>query len=110
LRYCLIENYVKGKNEKESFERRREMKEVTGNLNAGGMKMAIVVSRFNSFFTEQLVKGAEDCFVRHGGKDADLLLVRVPGANEIPQVAQKLATSGTYSAIIALGPRGNASC
>jgi 6,7-dimethyl-8-ribityllumazine synthase len=79
------------------------MKEVTGNLNATGMKMAIVVSRFNSFFTEQLVKGATDCFVRHGGKESDLVLVRVPGANEIPQVAQKIASAGTVNAVIALG-------
>ncbi len=79
------------------------MKEIAGKLDATGMKMAIVVSRFNSFFTEQLVKGAADCFVRHGGKDADLTLVRVPGANEIPQVAQKLAASGQVDAVVALG-------
>jgi 6,7-dimethyl-8-ribityllumazine synthase len=79
------------------------MKEIAGQLEAGGMKMAIVVSRFNSFFTEQLVKGAADCFVRHGGKDEDLTLVRVPGANEVPQVVQKLAASGAYSAVVALG-------
>jgi len=79
------------------------MKEINGNLNATGMKMAIVVSRFNSFFTEQLVKGAEDCFIRHGGSADDLTLVRIPGANETPQVVQKLAASGNYSAVIALG-------
>ncbi|MCL2103564.1 MAG: 6,7-dimethyl-8-ribityllumazine synthase [Kiritimatiellaeota bacterium] len=79
------------------------MKEINGNLNATGMKMAIVVSRFNSFFTEQLVKGAEDCFVRHGGNGDDLTLVRVPGTNEAPQAAQKLAASGKYDAVIALG-------
>jgi len=79
------------------------MKEIVGNLDATGMKMALVVSRFNSFFTEQLVKGAADCFVRHGGKDADLTVVRVPGANEIPQVAQKLAASGKVDAVVALG-------
>jgi len=79
------------------------MKEINGNLNAAGMKMAIVVSRFNSFFTEQLVKGAEDCFIRHGGDADDLTLVRIPGANETPQVVQKLAASGNYSAVIALG-------
>ncbi len=79
------------------------MKEIAGQLDATGMKLAIVVSRFNSFFTEQLVKGAADCFVRHGGKDDDLTLVRVPGANEIPNVAQKLAASGSYSAVVALG-------
>jgi 6,7-dimethyl-8-ribityllumazine synthase len=79
------------------------MKEINGNLNATGMKMAIVVSRFNSFFTEQLVKGAEDCFLRHGGAADGLTLVRIPGANETPQVVQKLAQSGQYSAVIALG-------
>jgi 6,7-dimethyl-8-ribityllumazine synthase len=79
------------------------MKEINGNLNATGMKMAIVVSRFNSFFTEQLVKGAEDCFMRHGGNGDDLTLVRIPGANETPQVVQKLAASGNYNAVIALG-------
>jgi len=79
------------------------MKEINGNLNAAGLKMAIVVSRFNSFFTEQLVKGAEDCFVRHGGGADDLTLVRIPGANETPLAAQKLAASGKYDAVIALG-------
>ena len=79
------------------------MKEIAGKLDATGMKMALVVSRFNSFFTEQLVKGAADCFVRHGGSEKDLTLVRVPGANEIPQVAQKLAASGKLDAVVALG-------
>jgi len=79
------------------------MREIAGQLDATGMKMALVVSRFNSFFTEQLVKGAADCFIRHGGKDEDLTLVRVPGANEVPQVVQKLAASGTVDAVVALG-------
>ena len=79
------------------------MKEIAGQLDATGIKMALVVSRFNSFFTEQLVQGAADCFVRHGGKDEDLTLVRVPGANEVPQIVQKLAASGTVDAVVALG-------
>lgn len=79
------------------------MREIVGKLDAAGMKLALVVSRFNSFFTEQLVKGAEDCFVRHGGAGDDLTLVRVPGANEVPNVAQKLAASGKYQAVVALG-------
>ncbi len=79
------------------------MKEIVGKLDATGLKMALVVSRFNSFFTEQLVKGAVDCFVRHGGKEADLTLVRVPGANELPQVAQRLAATGKVDAVVALG-------
>lgn len=79
------------------------MKEINGKLDASGMKMALVVARFNTFFTEQLINGAEDCFVRHGGVSDDLVLVRVPGANEIPGVAKKLAASGKYQAVIALG-------
>lgn len=79
------------------------MQEIIGKLDASGMKMALVVSRFNSFFTEQLVKGAADCFTRHGGQEADLTLVRVPGANELPLVVQRLAASGTVDAVIALG-------
>lgn len=79
------------------------MKEITGKLDAAGMRLALVLSRFNSFFTEQLLKGAEDCFVRHGGSEKDLTLVRVPGANDIPTVAAKLAQSGKFDAVLALG-------
>jgi 6,7-dimethyl-8-ribityllumazine synthase len=79
------------------------MKEIVGKMDATGMRMAIVVSRFNSFFTEQLVKGAADCFVRHGGEEKNLTLVRVPGANELPSVAQRLAASGKFDAVVALG-------
>ena len=78
------------------------MNEIVGNLTATGMKMALIVSRFNSFLTEQLVKGAEDAFVRMGGKTENLTLVRVPGAYEIPVVAKKLAAT-KIDAIIALG-------
>ena len=49
------------------------------------------------------MKGAVDCFVRHGGKEADLTLVRVPGANELPQVAQRLAATGKVDAVVTLG-------
>ena len=79
------------------------MKEVVGDLSAKGMRIALVVSRFNSFLTEQLVKGATDAFLRHGGADKDLVLVRVPGAYEIPLAAKKLASSGKVDAIVALG-------
>lgn len=78
------------------------MKEVTGNLCAKGMKVALVVSRFNSFLTEQLVKGAVDAFVRMGGDEKGLTLVRVPGAYEIPLVAKRMALK-KYDAVIALG-------
>ena len=79
------------------------MKEVVGDLSAKGMRIALVASRFNSFLTEQLVKGATDAFLRHGGADKDLVLVRVPGAYEIPLAAKKLASSGKVDAIVALG-------
>ena len=79
------------------------MKEINGQLCSKGMKMALVVSRFNSFLTEQLVKGAEDAFVRMGGDDKDLVLVRVPGAYEIPLAASKLAAKKGIDAVVALG-------
>ena len=79
------------------------MKEVTGELIAKGMKIVLLVSRFNSFLTEQLVKGAVDAFVRHGGDEKDLTLVRVPGAYELPLVAKKLAMKKGTDAVVALG-------
>ena len=79
------------------------MKEISGDLSAKGMKIALVVSRFNSFLTEQLVKGAVDAFVRHGGAEKDLVLVRVPGAYESPLAAKKLASGGSVDAVVVLG-------
>ena len=78
------------------------MTEINGNLSAKGMKIALVVSRFDSFLTEQLVKGAVDAFTRLGGSEKDLKLVRVPGAYELPLAAKKLASSGV-DAVVALG-------
>ena len=79
------------------------MKEVIGTLEAKGLKIGIVVSRFNSFLTEQLVKGAQDAFVRLGGDEKNLVLVRVPGAYEIPVTAKKLAAGGKFDAVVGLG-------
>ncbi len=79
------------------------MKEVVGTLEAKGRRIALVVSRFNSFLTEQLVKGAADAFVRLGGDENDLTLVRVPGAYELPLAAKRLADSGKVDAVVALG-------
>ena len=78
-------------------------KEVSGQLHAAGMKFGIVISRFNSFFTQQLLKGALDCIVRHGGSEERVTVVWVPGANELPLVAEQLAAKGGMDAIIALG-------
>jgi 6,7-dimethyl-8-ribityllumazine synthase len=77
--------------------------EVNGQLTAAGVTLAIVISRFNSFFTSQLLKGAVDCVERHGGKQEQLTVVWVPGANELPLVVDKLAATGKFQAVIALG-------
>ncbi len=79
------------------------MKEFSGKLTADGLKIAVVISRFNDFLTRQLLEGARDCFVRHGGKDDDISVAWVPGANEVPLVVDKLAKGGEYSCIVALG-------
>jgi len=80
------------------------MKEIEGILNAKGMKVGIVVSRFNSFLTEQLVKGAVDAFVRLGGDEKNIVLVKVPGAYELPVVIKRLAEKkGAVDAVVALG-------
>ena len=79
------------------------MKELSGNLSSGSNKFAIIVSRFNDFLTKQLLSGAIDCIVRHGGDEKNITVVWVPGANELPQVAKKIATSEKVDAIIVLG-------
>ena len=68
-----------------------------------GMKVAIVGARFNEFITTKLIGGAIDALVRHGLSDDDITVAWVPGAFEIPVVAQALAESGDYDAVIALG-------
>ena len=78
-------------------------KVVEGQLDARGLKAALVVSRFNGFLTERLLEGALDALRRHGAEDDHLAVVRTPGAFELPLVAKKLAESGRYEAIVALG-------
>jgi len=74
-----------------------------GNLDASGLKFGIIVSRFNDFIGEKLVGGAMDALLRHGAKDADIDVYKVPGSFEIPLVAKKLAHAKKYDAIICLG-------
>lgn len=81
----------------------KNMKEINGTLDAGEMKIGVIVSRFNSFLTEQLVKGAVDAFLRHGGAEKNLVLVRVPGAYELPLVAKRIAATKKVDAVVALG-------
>ncbi len=79
------------------------MKEISGSLSAKGRKFGIAVSRFNSFFTDQLLAGAEDCLLRHGAAPDDIVFVRVPGASELPLAVQRLLKSGKFDAVMALG-------
>jgi len=76
---------------------------VVGALDGRGLKVAIVVSRFNDFISERLLQGALDCLVRHGVADGDVTVAHVPGALEIPVTARRLALSRRYGAIICLG-------
>ena len=80
------------------------MKIIEGNIAAPEARVAIVVARFNSFINDSLVNGALDVLKRQGQvQESNLTLVRVPGAVEIPLAAKKLAKSGQYDAIVALG-------
>ena len=79
------------------------MKKYEGELQAKGLKFAVIVSRFNEFITSKLLDGAKDALLRHGAKEDDIDIARVPGSFEIPLIAKKLASKGTYNAIICLG-------
>jgi 6,7-dimethyl-8-ribityllumazine synthase len=74
-----------------------------GNLIAKGKKFVLVASRFNDFITDRLVGGAMDALLRSGVKDADIDIVKVPGAFEIPLIAKKMAGKKKYHAVICLG-------
>lgn len=78
-------------------------REIEGKLDASGLKFGIIVSRFNSFITDELLAGALDALYRHGAKEGDITVVRTPGSFEIPLVAKVLAQSQKFDAIIALG-------
>ena len=78
-------------------------KKIEGKQDAHGLKIGIVVSRFNNFVTEKLLEGAIDGFVSHGGAETDLTVVRVPGAFEISLAVDRLAASGEYDAVVCLG-------
>jgi 6,7-dimethyl-8-ribityllumazine synthase len=74
-----------------------------GKLDAKGLSVALVASRYNEFITARLIEGAVDCLLRHGAKAADLALVRVPGAFELPLAARRVAKGGKVSAVVCLG-------
>ncbi len=74
-----------------------------GNLMAAGLRFGIVCSRFNEFFVSKLLDGAVDCLTRHGCRPEDIEAAWVPGSYETPLVCQRMAESGRYDALIALG-------
>lgn len=76
---------------------------IEAKLTAEGKKFGIIVSRFNDFITAKLAEGAMDALIRSGARDGDITIAKVPGAFEIPLVAQKMAAQKKYDAIICLG-------
>jgi 6,7-dimethyl-8-ribityllumazine synthase len=77
--------------------------EIEGNLILDGDPIAIVVSRFNDLITKRLLDGAMNTLLRHGGLDENITVVHVPGSFEIPLIADRLAKSGKFAAVICLG-------
>ncbi len=78
-------------------------RELQGELDGAGLRIGIVVAKFNDFFTSKLQNGAMAALTKHGVRDDDITVVSVPGAFEIPLVAKKMAGSGGYEAVICLG-------
>ena len=79
------------------------MKKYEGELQAKGLKFAIIVSRFNDFITNKLLDGAVDALLRHGAADQNIDTIKVPGAFELPLAAKIVAAKKTYDAVICLG-------
>ena len=76
---------------------------IEGMLNAEDLKFAILAARFNDFIVDRLISGATDYLRRHGAAEENMTLIRIPGAFEMPVVCKKLAASGKYDGILALG-------
>ena len=81
----------------------QDVKSIEGRLSAEGMRIALVVGRFNSLISERLLEGAIDCLVRHGASPEQLTVVRVPGSFEIPLVAQRIARQEEVDGVVCLG-------
>jgi 6,7-dimethyl-8-ribityllumazine synthase len=77
--------------------------EYNGELKGAGKRFAVLVTRFNSLVTEQLVQGARDCLLRHGAEEEAIDLYRIPGAWELPAAAARIVRMERYDALIALG-------
>jgi 6,7-dimethyl-8-ribityllumazine synthase len=78
-------------------------RELRGNLQGNGLRVAIVVARFNQFVTQKLLEGALDALSRHGVVDDDVTVAWVPGSFELPLAAKTLARTGAYDAVVCLG-------
>jgi 6,7-dimethyl-8-ribityllumazine synthase len=76
---------------------------IEGHMNAAGKRFAVVISRWNSFFGEPMLRGALDTLRLHGAADEDVVVVRCPGSYELPMVADQVAQRGGVDAIICLG-------
>ena len=76
---------------------------VQGKLDAKGLKVAVIASRFNDFITDRLIDGAVDCLVRHGADEDQIVVYRVPGSFELPLAAQKVVSAGNEDTVICLG-------
>jgi 6,7-dimethyl-8-ribityllumazine synthase len=76
---------------------------IEGALNANGLRIAIIASRWNDLLVSRLIGGAQDALIRLGAQQSDLTLIRVPGSFEIPLAAKKAAASGRYDALICVG-------
>jgi 6,7-dimethyl-8-ribityllumazine synthase len=74
-----------------------------GKLEAKGLKIGFVVSRFNSLLTDKLLEGALDCLIRHGAVEKDQCVAYVPGSFEVPYAASKMVKTGKYDAVVCLG-------
>jgi len=91
------------RNVETSTEKKIRRKTIAGKLDASELRFGIVVSRFNEFITDRLLRSAYDGLIRSGAKERDIRIVRVPGSFEIPSAARKLAEARKYDAIICLG-------
>ena len=79
------------------------IQELQGDLKGDGLKVGVVVARFNEFITSKLLEGAKAGLARHGVRDEDVTVASVPGSFEIPLIAKKMAESGRYDAVVCLG-------
>jgi 6,7-dimethyl-8-ribityllumazine synthase len=79
------------------------IKTFSGDFSAQGIRVGIVAGRFNDFVVDHLINGAVDTLLRHGAKEKDIEIARVPGAVEIPLAVKRMGKTGKYDAIIALG-------